>query len=308
MTQRLGHREVGVGELDVLADDRHRDLAIGAFGALDRLAPIGQLRRRSLDREVVEDEVVDALIGEHERHLVDVVHISRARHGVHRQAREQRDLLADLLRKRTLRAAHQHVRGDTDAPQLVDRVLRRLGLQLARMADVGDEREVDVHAPPPPHVHGELTDRLEERQRLDVTDGAPNLGDDDVDVARLGDQRHALLDLVGDVRNNLHCAPEVVPTTLAPDDRVVDPAGGHVRSAARVRVGEALVMAQVEIGLGAVLGDEHLTVLIRRHRARVDVDVGVELLHRHRQPARDQAAVRSRPPRCPCRARTRRRR
>ena len=41
--------------------------------------------------------------------------------------------------------------------------------------------------------------------------------------------------------------------------------------------GEALVVAEVEIGLGAVVGDEHLAVLIRRHRAGIDVEIGVEL-------------------------------
>ena len=43
-------------------------------------------------------------------------------------------------------------------------------------------------------------------------------------------------------------------------------------------VGEALVVAEVEVGLGAVLGDEHLAVLVGRHRPGVDVDVRVELL------------------------------
>jgi hypothetical protein len=38
-------------------------------------------------------------------------------------------------------------------------------------------------------------------------------------------------------------------------------------------------VAEVEIGLRAVLGDEHLTVLERAHRARIHVDVGVELLY-----------------------------
>ena len=47
--------------------------------------------------------------------------------------------------------------------------------------------------------------------------------------------------------------------------------------AARRIAGEALVMAEVEIGLGAVVGDEHLAVLIGRHRARIDVEIGVEL-------------------------------
>src|SRR4029077_14656747 len=42
---------------------------------------------------------------------------------------------------------------------------------------------------------------------------------------------------------------------------------------------EALVMPEVQIGLGAVLGDEHLAVLEGAHGARIHVDVGIELHH-----------------------------
>ena len=57
-------------------------------------------------------------------------------------------------------------------------------------------------------------------------------------------------------------------------------AGRMARVAREVLVDEALVVADVEVGLGAVLGDEHLAVLERAHRARVDVQVRVELLGR----------------------------
>ena len=46
----------------------------------------------------------------------------------------------------------------------------------------------------------------------------------------------------------------------------------------QVDVDEALVVAQVEVGLGAVAGDEDLAVLVGRHGAGVDVQIGVELL------------------------------
>ncbi len=45
-------------------------------------------------------------------------------------------------------------------------------------------------------------------------------------------------------------------------------------------------MAEIEIGLGAVVGDKDLAVLERAHGARIDVDVGVHLLHRDLQAAR----------------------
>jgi hypothetical protein len=53
-------------------------------------------------------------------------------------------------------------------------------------------------------------------------------------------------------------------------------------------VGEPLVVAEVEVGLGAVFGDEDLTVLERAHRPRIDVDVGIELLQLDPEAAGDQ--------------------
>ena len=90
-------------------------------------------------------------------------------------------------RELLVRAADDDVGVDTDAAQLVDRVLRRLRLQLAGRLDERDERDVQVE-----HVLGadlapELADRLEERQRLDVADRAADLADDDVGGRRLGD-------------------------------------------------------------------------------------------------------------------------
>ena len=66
------------------------------------------------------------------------------------------------------------------------------------------------------------------------------------------------------------------------------PPCGVVRVPREVLVEEALVVADVEVGLGAVLGDEHLAVLERAHRPRVDVQVRVELLDVDLQAARLQ--------------------
>src|SRR5881628_1812255 len=49
-------------------------------------------------------------------------------------------------------------------------------------------------------------------------------------------------------------------------------------------------MADIEVGLGAILGHENLAVLEGAHRAGVDVDVGVELLNLHLEAARLQEA------------------
>ena len=53
---------------------------------------------------------------------------------------------------------------------------------------------------------------------------------------------------------------------------------------------EPFVVSQVEIRLGAVVGDKHLAVLERGHRSRIDVDVRVEFLKRNSQAARFEQA------------------
>jgi hypothetical protein len=172
-------------------------------------------------------------------------------------------------------------------------VLDGLGLELAGRRHVGDERDVDVADALAPDVGAELADRLEEGQRLDVADGAADL--DEQQVHALGRLVDAALDLVGDVRDHLHGATEVLALALLVDHRLVHLAGGDVVDLAHRGAGEALVVAEVEVGLGAVLGDVHLAVLERVHRPRVDVQVRIELEERDAQAARlEQRADRRR--------------
>src|SRR5207253_741929 len=48
----------------------------------------------------------------------------------------------------------------------------------------------------------------------------------------------------------------------------------------QVLVDEPLVVAEVEVRLRAVVGDVDLAVLVRAHRARIYVDVGIQLENR----------------------------
>ena len=168
-------------ELHVLADERDLDLALALADPLGQLEPLAEVGRRRvgspsfsqtsssrpsrLERLRDEVDVGDVLVRDH-RLAVDVG--------------EERDLVADVVRELLVRAADDDVRVDTDAAQLVDRVLRRLGLQLAGRVDERDERDVQVEHVLGPDLAPELADRLEERQRLDVADRAADLGDDDV--------------------------------------------------------------------------------------------------------------------------------
>ena len=185
-----------------------------------------------------------------------------------------------------MRPADDRIGRDADAAQLAHGMLRRLGLQLVGGAEVRYEREMDVHDVLFADVVTHLADRFKKRQRLDIAHRASDLHDADVGVARLRDVLDVRLDLVGDVRDDLNRRAQVVAAAFFFDDGVVDLAGRDVVRALQILVDETLVVTEIEVGLGAVLGNENLAVLIRVHRARVDVDVGVELLDRNADAAR----------------------
>ena len=70
--------------------------------------------------------------------------------------------------------------------------------------------------------------------------------------------------------------------------------GGDVVLPVGVAAGEAFVMAEIEVGLGPVVGDEDFAVLGRAHRAWVDVEIGIELAQADRIAARLQERPQSR--------------
>src|SRR4029453_12428000 len=176
-----------------------------------------------------------------------------------------------------------------------------LRLELGGRLHERDERQVHIDAVIAPGVFLELADRFQEGQPLDVADGAPDLDDDDVGVA--GDLADGRLDLVGDVRDDLDGPAEIVAAALLLDDRVVDLARRYVVLAADATRGEALVVAEVEVGLAAVVSHEDLAVLVRAHGPPFGVYVGIHLLQRHAEPARLQ----ERPDRGRCQALAQRR-
>ena len=123
-----------------------------------------------------------------------------------------------------------------------------------------------------------LADRFEEHLALDVADGAADFDDHGLGAGDAADAANARLDLLREVGHSLDRAAEEVAAAFLLDHGVVDLAHAQGAFPRQVFVDEALVVPEVEVGLGAVAGHEDLAVLIRRHGARVDVEVGVELL------------------------------
>ncbi len=151
-------------------------------------------------------------------------------------------------------------------------------------ADDGHQRQVHVHHLRAPELDAHLADRLQKRQRFDVADCAADLDHAHVGIARA--QADTALDLIGDMGNHLHRRAEIVAAPLLGDDPFIDPPGGEIAVPPGGGAHEALVVTQIQVRFRTVCRDEDLAVLERAHGARIDVDIRVELDHRHLEAAR----------------------
>ncbi len=280
MGQGLDERLIGVLEPGIFAHDGDGDLAFGiAHPVLDLVPARQHRRRRRLDVEGVQHLLVESLGVVGGRHGIDVVHIPRLDHRAFPHIAEQRELAPLLARDLAICAAEQDVRLDADGAQLLHRMLGRLGLHLAGGGDEGQQRQVDEDGVAAGQLVLQLAGGLEEGQAFDVAHRAADLHQDEVEtLVALQDE---VLDGVGDVGDHLDGGAKIVAAPFLGEDVLVDPARGDVVLPGAGMAGEALVMAEVEVGLRPVVGDEHLAVLIRAHGARINVQIGVELAQAH---------------------------
>src|SRR3954452_10054291 len=282
--ERLGDREVGVVQVDVLADQGDLHLLLGMVHLAEQVVPGRPVDVPEGQVQPAYDVRVEALAVQHLGDVVDGRRVRGRDPGVLVDVAHLRDLLLDPLGELAVGPADDRVGLDADRAQGGHRVLGGLGLQLTGRADVGHQGDVQEEAVVAADVLTHLTGGLEEGQRLDVPDGAADLGDHHVGAVAVlgvgvGHRPDAGLDLVGDVGDHLYGVAEVVAAALLGDHAGVDLAGGDVGALAQLPVEEPLVVADVEIGLRTVVGDEDLAVLERVHRPGIDVQVGVELLH-----------------------------
>src|ERR1700733_2882440 len=159
-------------------------------------------------------------------------------------------------------------------------------LDLPGSAHDWNQRQMHIDAVAATELEPQLANRLEKRQRFNVTDRAADFYHAYIRAA--GAQLHTAFDLVGDVRDHLDGCAEIIAAAFLGDDTFVDAPRGEIAVAAGRRAHEALIVAKIQIRLGAVLRDKYFAVLKRTHRSRVDVDVRIELHHRDLEAARLQ--------------------
>src|SRR5262245_28459440 len=240
--ERLDQRLIGVLETGIFAHVGDRHVAFRIADALVDEPPAVEIRLSfGLQSERRQHFAVEPgrVIGLW--HGVDIVDVARFDHGAGTDIAEQRELGPLAVRDRPVAPAEEDVGLDADRAQLLDRVLGRLGLELAGAGDERQQGEMNVDRGLARQIVAELPDGLEERQALDVADRAADLAKDEiVALVALADE---ILDRIGDVRDHLDGGAEIVATPFLREYLLVDAASGDVGLARRRPAGEALVVS-----------------------------------------------------------------
>ena len=277
MVERLDVADVGIFQVGVLAHQGDRDLFLRVSQVLEERPPFPQVLSLRTKPEGLHRILRETLAVEEQGDVVDCRRIGRADYAFHRDVGEERDLLLDVRFERVFTPGDDHVGLDPRRSEFSDALLRRLRLLLAHGPHDGHEGRVHEQDVLLPDLLPELADGFEEGHPFDVSDRPTNLDEDDVGVLLLPDLAEQGLDLIRDVRDDLHGLSEVVASTLFLNDRPVDLPRRDVVIPGQIHIEEPLVIPEVQVDLRPVVEDEHLPVLVRVHRTGVHVQVGIDL-------------------------------
>src|SRR5215469_1078829 len=109
-------------------------------------------------------------------------------------------------------------------------MLRGLGLELFGGADIRKQCYVEKQHVITPDILAHLANSLQKRLSLDIANGTAHLADHNIGIAGARQSMNTLLDLVGNVGNDLNRAAQILTPSLPADNRCVDLASSHVAS------------------------------------------------------------------------------
>ena len=168
-------------EVRVFTDESDCADLIAALDSLDHGCPGRDIAGLCLQPELAADDIREAALFKHKRSFVKNRDRSILDNAVRGNVTEHRNLLEDrFILDRFVGTKNDDVRRNAHALQFFYRVLGRLGLVLTGSPKVGDENDVNVERIVRSDFTADLTDRLDKRLALDVTNRTADLRDNHV--------------------------------------------------------------------------------------------------------------------------------
>ena len=138
--------------------------------------------------------------------------------------------------------------------ELLHRVLGGFCLDFLCGAQVRHKSQMDAHAVAFRKFPLQLAHGLNEGEAFHIANRAANLRDNDVILAGLAKQEHPALDFIRDMGHNLDGLSKVCALAFMRNDGIVNAPGSDVVGLGGGNAQETLVMTQVKVGFGPVVG------------------------------------------------------
>ena len=280
MEQGLDHAEIGVVEAGIFAHQGDLHGLVYAVDAADQRCPFRQIRLPLGQAQLPAGHPAQALLLQQQRHLIQSGGRQVLDNAVLLHVAEQGNLPPQVLRQGTVGAAHQNIRLNAHGQQLLHGVLGGLAFQLTGAGDGHHQGHMDIQHVFPALFCRHLADGLQIGLALNIAHGAAYLSNDDVGLTVVHGI-DAALDLVGNMGDDLDGAAQIAALAFPVQHIPEHLARGHRRVSRQGFVHEALIVAQVQVRLRAVIGDEHLAVLEGAHGAGIHIKIGIKLLIFH---------------------------
>ena len=291
--QGLFDRLIGVFQLGVFANDGNVHLTVGVVNAVFDVEPTAKAWFRGWrNAERIQNRLIQTFVVIGQRCLIDRFQIVCCNHSLFADVTEQRDFFAFTFGDWLFRTAHQNIRRQTDRLKFLNRVLSRFCFQFTRSRQIRQQCQVHQNAFAAWFFVNELTNGFEKRQTLDVANGAADFAQHKVDFV-IADADE-VLDFVGDVGNDLNRLAQIVAAAFFFQNVGIDATGRDRVGGTGGNAGEPFVVPQIEVGFRTVIGHEHFAMFERRHRAGINVQIGIEFSEANRIPARLQQCTQRR--------------
>ncbi len=140
-------------------------------------------------------------------------------------------------------------------------------------------RDMHIHSILAAHVAAHLAKSFQERQAFNITYRPAHFHQHNFCAGSFRYQPNPAFDFIGNMGNHLNRPAQIIAAAFLADHLSVNLSGGHVAYPVQADVNKTLIMSQVQVRFSAIIQHIHFTMLVRAHRAGVDIDIRIQLLH-----------------------------
>ena len=279
MVESFSYRNISIWQLYILTNYSHLYLLLRILNLVDHLSPVLHIYRTVIHTQLLQNNAIQAFLLHHQRNLINGISSQILNNSLFLYIAEQSQLLLHILGQRLLSTAYQNIWLNTNAPQFLYTVLGWLSLKLASGRDIRNQSNMNVQYIVTANFLLDLANSLHKWQGLNITYSTTDFGNNYICTIAGSHIINTLLNLIGDMRNNLDSLAQIITTALLVKNIPINLTSGNIRAFGQININETLIMAQIQISLSTIISNENLAMLIRAHSTWININIWIKLLN-----------------------------